>query len=103
MRAYKRIKDRPPALLRELAGCNYVPSPRISEDEAEALLKEAFRKEPSYEAALMLRGIYRRRTDEEQKKYWEEITNELEQKNIRAKPCEPDIFLQDPSSMTHGA
>jgi hypothetical protein len=98
MRAYKRIKDPPPALLLELAGCIYVPSPRISEDQAEGLVKEAFQKEPSYEAALMLRGIYVSRGDEVQGKYWSGITEDLEQKNIRAKPCDPDVFQKNPSS-----
>ena len=95
MRAYKRVKDPPAALLRALAGCFGLPSSRISVKEAEAWAKEAFEKEPSYEAALLLRGLCGDMGDMDQRKYWDEIVNDLEQKNILAKPSDPDIFEEN--------
>ena len=96
MRAFKKFSDPPAGLLRMMANCHNVPSPRISVDEAELLLKRSFQKEPSYDTALMLKSVYLEKDDEYQRKYWDEIMRELEQKNIRARPCEPDVFEKEP-------
>lgn len=94
MRAYKKFDDPPPAVLIALAGCIHAPQPRVTHDQAESLLQRAILKEISYEAALLLRGIYRTKGDQAKIEYWEKIVEETKQKNLRTDPCTPDIFKE---------
>lgn len=93
-RAYSRFSDPPESILIDMAQFAEGPPecPSISDDEAEELLKKAFAKKPSYEAANKLKRLYSRKKNIEQEKYWRKISEEAKEKNIHTSTMFPDVF-----------
>jgi hypothetical protein len=93
---YNKFSDPPEAVLIAMASCRNSPPGSLSstDEEAEKLLKQAFDKKPSYEAALMLKSLYHAKGDSRQKKYWEAMCQEAEKKNIHSEKTIPNVFSE---------
>ena len=98
-KAYDKLRDPPDSLLLLLAECNSAPgTPSISDGESETYLKRAIAKKLTYEAAIWMRGLARSKNDQEQEKYWDKLSKELEEKNIHTETIMPDILQNKPST-----
>ena len=77
-----------------MASCRNSPPeiPSITDEEAKKLLKQAFQKTPSYEAALMLKSIYYVQGDTEKEQLWKKACDDAEQRNIHSEKTIPNVF-----------
>ena len=77
-RAFNTLKDPPDSLLLLLAGSNNVPgNPLITLQESEEYLKRALEKKVTYEAALMMRALYKHKGERELEGYWDHMCETL--------------------------
>ena len=91
--AYDKLKNPPDSLLLLLAGCNSAPGvPPINDQEAEKYLELAIKQKVTYEAATMMRELYRQKPDKELEKHWNDICEDLKKKNIHTDEIIPEIL-----------
>lgn len=92
-KAYDKLADPPEELLLLLAGCDSAPGvPPISQQASEKYLIRAVEKKVTYEAALMMRAMYRHKADHQMERYWDKMCKELEQKNIHTQTIIPNVL-----------
>lgn len=93
--AYNSLIDPPDSLLLLLAACNSMPPgiPEISDEESEAYLKRAIAKKITFEGAIRMRALARKKNDKEQENYWDYMMSELKNKNIHTEAIIPDVLL----------
>jgi len=92
-RAYDKLSDPPDSLLLLISGSNSTPdAPPISDQESEMYLKRALAKKLTFEAAVKMRGLARRKKDSNLEIYWDKMCKELKQKNIHVEAIIPFLF-----------
>ena len=79
-RAYDKLVDPPEALLLLLAGCD--DASLVPVEVLESYLERAINKQLTYEAALMMRALYRCKVDHKMEEYWDKMCKEIEQKKM---------------------
>lgn len=91
--AYDKMTDPPPALLLLLSGCNSAPgTPPISDEVAEEYLMRANEKKVTYESAVKMRALYRQKRDKVKEEFWDNLCEELQNKNVHTESIVPDIL-----------
>lgn len=92
-RAYDKLVSPPDSLLLLLAGCKNAPGqPPLSDQEAEAFLLQAVQKKITYEAALMMKALYKDKGDQKLEEYWNGQCAELEKNRVHTEAIIPEIF-----------
>ena len=64
----------------------------LNSQKAEEYLRRALEKKTTYEAALMMRALYRHKANPEMEIYWDDICKELLNKNIHTETIIPNIL-----------
>ncbi|MBA3602846.1 MAG: hypothetical protein H0W50_04230 [Parachlamydiaceae bacterium] len=89
-KAFNMLSEPPEALILLLAGCDNSTS--LNKNISENLLFEAVNKKITYEAAIMMRALYRRKHDIQKENHWGTICKELKDKNVHSEIIIPDVL-----------
>ena len=96
MTAYNGLKEVPDSLLLLLSECTHAQegqAPPVSEETFEKYVQQAVKKRLTFEAAMKMRDIYKRKKDRQQEKCWEALCRQLDRDHIHAEKIIPDVFF----------
>ncbi len=92
-KAYDQLEDPPATLLFFLSNCNDTPDiPPITDEEAESYLKRAVEKKITYEVALSMRTLCRKKGETIQAAYWDQLYHKLEREKVKMDYIIPDVL-----------